>query len=36
MTETMDPYESPAYIRDLSKAIYTYFDQAVDNPPPAT
>jgi len=28
MTENVDPNSSPAYIRDLSKAIYNYFDQA--------
>ena len=28
MTENVDPDRSPAYIRDLSKAIYAYFDQA--------
>ena len=28
MTENVDPALSPSYIRDLSKAIYTYFEQA--------
>lgn len=28
MTENVDPAVSPSYIRDLSKAIYTFFDQA--------
>ena len=28
MTENVDPALSPAYIRDLSKAIYGFFDQA--------
>jgi beta-lactamase class A len=28
LTENVDPNSSPAYIRDLSKAIYNYFDQA--------
>ena len=28
MTENVDPSVSPGYIRDLSKAIYTFFDQA--------
>ena len=27
MTENVDPALSPAYIRDLSKSIYTYFEQ---------
>jgi beta-lactamase class A len=28
MTENVDPALSPSYIRDLSKSIYAYFDQA--------
>jgi len=28
MTENVDPSSSPSYIRDLSKAIYAFFDQA--------
>jgi hypothetical protein len=28
MTENVDPALSPSYIRDLSKSIYSYFDQA--------
>src|SRR5688572_2728645 len=28
MTENVDPSSSPGYIRDLSKAIYTFFEQA--------
>jgi beta-lactamase class A len=32
MTENVDPHDSPAYIRDLSKAVYGYFDQATPAP----
>jgi len=35
MTENVDPAISPSYIRDLSKAIYTYFDQPSSGPAPA-
>jgi len=27
MTENVDPLGSPSYIRDLSKAVYTFFEQ---------
>jgi hypothetical protein len=27
MTENIDPRGSPAYIRDLSKSIYDFFEQ---------
>jgi beta-lactamase class A len=32
MTEKMDPGESPSYIRNLSKAIYDYFDGGFGTP----
>jgi beta-lactamase class A len=32
MTENVDPLGSPSYIRELSKAIYTFFDQRPDQP----
>lgn len=31
MTENVDPNGSPAYIRELSKAIYTFFEQQTGN-----
>ena len=36
MTENVDPRGSPAYIRDLSKAVYDYFDQEIPAPPPTS
>ena len=33
MTENVDPSSSPAYIRDISKSIYGYFEQQAGGPP---
>jgi beta-lactamase class A len=33
MTENVDPLGSPSYIRELSKAIYTFFEQGGGNDP---
>jgi beta-lactamase class A len=34
MTENVDPLGSPGYIRDLSKTIYTFFEQGGGNEQP--
>jgi len=33
MTENVDPLGSPSYIRDLSKTVYTFFEQGGGDQP---
>jgi beta-lactamase class A len=35
MTENTNPDASPAYIRNLSKAVYDFFNQGAPAPPPS-